>query len=30
MENLNPIENARLQLKSACELGDIDKKYMKF
>lgn len=26
MENLNPIENARLQLKSACELGDIDKK----
>lgn len=26
MENLNPIENARLQLKSACELGYIDKK----
>ena len=26
MENLNPIANARLQLKSACELGDIDKK----
>lgn len=25
MENMNPIENARLQLKSACELGDIDK-----
>lgn len=25
MENLNPIENARLQLKSACKLGGIDK-----
>lgn len=25
MENMNPIKNARLQLKSACELGDIDK-----
>lgn len=25
MENMNPIENVRLQLKSACELGDIDK-----
>lgn len=25
MENLNPIENARLQLESACELGGIDK-----